>query len=81
MRDGSYFADVNEGQGGVGGRLYPDEFGLAGADEVGEFEGDAGGEGDMNAMRRGDFGKVPMRSLRIRSAQRLRRYYRATRGS
>ena len=54
-------ADVNEREGGIGGRFDPDEFGLW-ADEFGDIDFDGGGEGYFDAVCECDFGEVAVRA-------------------
>jgi hypothetical protein len=50
-------ADVDEREGGVGGRLDPDELGVGG-DQGLDVDLDAGGEGDLDAVGGGDLCEV-----------------------
>jgi hypothetical protein len=61
VRDGRHFADVDERERRVRGRLDPDELG-GGADQLGDVDFDARAEGHLDVVRKGDFGEVAMRA-------------------
>lgn len=55
-------ADIDEGEGGVAGRLDPDQLGAALLDQVVDVLGDGGGKRHINAVGVSDLGEIPVGS-------------------
>lgn len=60
VRDGGDGADVDEAERRVAGGFDPDELCFVGSDQLADFDLDGGGEGDVDAVRGGDFCEVPV---------------------
>lgn len=58
--DRRHFPDINQPQGRVRRTLDPYQFGLVGPDQIFHVELNARSESDLDAMRRGDLGEVPV---------------------